>query len=282
MTTLESPVRNVMLETDRGRFAACRAGSGEPVVLVGGYLGSKEDFAPLLPLLAAAGYAAWAVDHHGQHESPGSDDPSAYTLSAMAQDLLAVVGEVGEGEPAHVVAHCAGAAVAHAAAVALPRAVRSFAPLGSLLTGSEKETAFLTWCADAVAAEGAAGLRNLVDHWVRTDPDRADLMRTRLSTTRTGHLVGFARLLCGPRAGVGELAGSGVPLLFVHGVDDEFTGSPEEYQRTARRFGRDAVAVEGAGHCVQLDRPQETAEALIGFWHAVSADRRRVPAAEGR
>ncbi|OXM73520.1 alpha/beta fold hydrolase [Amycolatopsis sp. KNN50.9b] len=282
MTTLESPVRSVVLETDRGRFAAHRAGSGEPVVLVGGYLGSKEDFAPLLPLLAAAGYAAWAVDHHGQHESPGPDDPSAYTLPGMAQDLLAVIGEVGEGEPAHVVAHCAGAAVAHAAVVAAPRVVRSFAPLGSLLSGSDKETAFLTWCADAVATEGAAGLRGLIDHWARAEPDRLDLMTTRLSTTRTGHLIGFPRLLCGPRAGVGELAGSGVPLLFVHGMDDEFTGSHEEYQRLARRFGRDAVGIDGAGHCVQLDRPQETAEALIRFWRAVSADRRPAPAAGGR
>lgn len=282
MTTLESPVRSVMLETDRGRFAAHRAGTGDPVVLVAGYLGSKEDFAPLLPLLAEAGYAAWAVDHHGQHESPGSDDPSAYTLSAMAQDLLAVIGEVGEGEPAHVVAHCAGAAVANAAAVALPRAVRSLAPLGSMLSGSDKETAFLTWCAGAVAADGPAGLRALVEHWAREQPDRLELMTIRLSTTRTGHLIGFPRLLCGPRAGVGELAGSGVPLLFVHGMDDEFTGSHEEYQRLAKRFGRDAVGIEGAGHCVQLDRPHETAAALTAFWREVSAVRRPVRAAGGR
>lgn len=280
MTTVADA--SVLLETDRGRFAALRAGEGEPVVLVPGYLGSKEDFTPVLPVLAEAGFAAWAVDHHGQHESPGSDDPSAYTLSAMAQDLLAVVDQVGEGAPAHVVAHCAGAAVAHAAAVACPRSVRSLTSLGSLLSGSDRETGFLTWCADAVAAEGPAGLATLVEHWAREQPDRLDLMTTRLSTTRAGHLIGFARLLCGPRAGIGELAGSGVPLLFVHGMDDEFTGSHAEYQRLAKRFGRDAVGVPGAGHCVQLDRPQETAAALTGFWRAVPADRRPAPAAGGR
>ncbi|GAB3567339.1 hypothetical protein GCM10027445_15490 [Amycolatopsis endophytica] len=282
MTTASFTAGTVMLETDRGRFAAHRAGTGEPVVLVAGYLGSKEDFAPLLPLLADAGYAAWAVDHHGQHESPGSDDPSAYTLSAMAHDLLAVIGEIGEGEPAHVVAHCAGAAVAHTAAVIDPRAVHSLAPLGSLLSGSDKETAFLTWCAEAVSAGGAAGLGNLIEHWAREQPERLDLMTTRLSTTRTGHLIGFPRMLCGPRTGLGELAGSGVPLLFVHGMDDAFTGSHEQYQRLARRFGRDAAGIAGAGHCVQLDRPHETAEALVSFWREVSATRRPAPAAEAR
>ena len=40
-------------------------------LLVAGYPGSKEDFAPLLAPLAEAGYRVVALDQRGQFESPG-------------------------------------------------------------------------------------------------------------------------------------------------------------------------------------------------------------------
>ena len=45
------------------------------VLMVAGYTGSKEDFAPLLAPLAEAGYRVVALDQRGQYESPGPDDP---------------------------------------------------------------------------------------------------------------------------------------------------------------------------------------------------------------
>src|SRR4051795_3798442 len=63
---------------------------GGTVLLVAGYTGSKEDFAPLLRPLCIAGYRAVALDQRGQYESPGPDDPAAYTVAELATDLLAV------------------------------------------------------------------------------------------------------------------------------------------------------------------------------------------------
>src|SRR5437763_10851727 len=60
------------------------------VLLVAGYTGSKEDFAPLLAPLATAGVRAVAVDQRGQYESPGPDDPAAYCVDELAADVLAV------------------------------------------------------------------------------------------------------------------------------------------------------------------------------------------------
>src|SRR3954470_20839418 len=50
------------------------------VLMVAGYTGSKEDFAPLLAPLADAGYRVVAIDQRGQYESPGPDDPAAYSV----------------------------------------------------------------------------------------------------------------------------------------------------------------------------------------------------------
>ena len=53
-----------------------------------GYTGSKEDFAPLLAPLAAAGFAATAIDLPGQYESPGPADPAGYTPDAARRAVL--------------------------------------------------------------------------------------------------------------------------------------------------------------------------------------------------
>ena len=49
------------------------------MLLLPGYTGSKEDFAPILDPLAAAGLTAITVDLPGQHESEGPDEEDAYT-----------------------------------------------------------------------------------------------------------------------------------------------------------------------------------------------------------
>src|SRR4051812_39832518 len=52
-------------------------------LMVAGYTGSKEDFAPVLRPLSEAGYRIVAIDQRGQHESPGPDDPSRYSVDEL-------------------------------------------------------------------------------------------------------------------------------------------------------------------------------------------------------
>ena len=86
MTTTEPIVRRRSLA---GTIAALEAlppdgPVGPPVVLVPGYTGTKEDFAAVLPPLAAAGRHLVAIDQRGQFESAGPDSPDAYTVDALA------------------------------------------------------------------------------------------------------------------------------------------------------------------------------------------------------
>jgi pimeloyl-ACP methyl ester carboxylesterase len=124
----------VSLATARGTFAALAT---EPedvprahVVLVPGWTGSKEDFAPLLPLLRAAGYSATAYDQRGQMETTGLPEDD-YTLAGYAEDAVAVAESAGAGA-VHLLGHSFGGLVAQTAAAAHPEAWRS---LSLLCTG---------------------------------------------------------------------------------------------------------------------------------------------------
>ena len=98
-----------------------------------GYTGSKEDFAPLLAPLADAGYRVVALDQRGQFESPGPDDPAAYSVPELGLDVVAVARVLREesGEPLHLLGHSFGGLVTRAAVLAEPALFTSFTLLGS-------------------------------------------------------------------------------------------------------------------------------------------------------
>ena len=100
MTSQLTDIATSWIDTSTGAVAALRAGpaDGDPVLLLPGYTGSKEDFAPLLAPLAQAGFAVTAIDLPGQYESSGPADPAAPTETyAQAGDgvLNVVPGESG-------------------------------------------------------------------------------------------------------------------------------------------------------------------------------------------
>src|SRR4051812_40702946 len=88
------------------------------VLLIPGWTGSKEDFTPLLPLLADAGFDATAYDQRGQYESDPGD---SYTIDAFARDALRMVEVVGPYS--HVIGHSFGGLVAQRAAVLDPELI---------------------------------------------------------------------------------------------------------------------------------------------------------------
>src|SRR3954454_85086 len=113
-------------------------------LMVAGYTGSKEDFAPLLAPLADAGYRVVAIDQRGQFESPGPDDPAAYSVEELGADVLEVGRLLREecGDPLHLLGHSFGGLVTRAAVLAEPGMFASVTLLGSgpsRLTGRRAE-----------------------------------------------------------------------------------------------------------------------------------------------
>jgi pimeloyl-ACP methyl ester carboxylesterase len=260
-----------------GPLAALDTGGGAEgtALLVAGFTGSKEDFAPLLAPLAQAGVRAVAVDQRGQFESPGPDDPARYGVAELAGDLLAVAGRLREETPGplHLVGHSFGGLVARAAVLADPGAVTTLTLLGSgpgRLTGRRAE--LLDHLGPLLESGGVRAVHEAMEALAMTDPraqavpaaTRAFLGRRFLRNTAAG-LRGMADAMLGEPDRVAELAATGVPVLVAHGeADDAWT--PAAQADMARRLGARHEVVPGAIHSPAVENPPRTLEVLLDFW----------------
>lgn len=68
---------------------------GRPFLLVHGFGGAKEDFAPYLDLLAALGWHAVSPDLRGHGASDKPDDEGAYSLKTFTADLITLADALG-------------------------------------------------------------------------------------------------------------------------------------------------------------------------------------------
>ena len=109
------------------------AGPGAPltVVLVHGWAGSVYSFAETIPALVAAGHRVLAIDLPGHGLSDKPLDRTVYTVSAMADAVLAVLAECGVVRYA-IVAH----SMAGAIALDLAGRVAGVAPAGAVFVGA--------------------------------------------------------------------------------------------------------------------------------------------------
>jgi pimeloyl-ACP methyl ester carboxylesterase len=248
------------------------------VLLVAGFTGSKEDFAPLLAPLAAAGVRAVAIDQRGQYESPGPDDPSAYSVPELAADVLAV-GTALRAEtdgPLHLVGHSFGGLVARAAVLADPSAFTSLTLLGSgpsRLTGRRAE--LLDHLAPLLEAGGVALVHEAMEQLAMTDPKaravpaptRAFLSQRFLRNSAAG-LRGMADAMLSEPDRVAELAASGVPVLVAHGEADDAWPPSVQAEMATRLKARHEV-VEGSIHSPAVENPPRTLASLLDFWSSL-------------
>jgi len=267
-------------DVPRGRIAtlSARPGGGTaraPVLLVPGYTGSKEDFRLLLSPLAEAGHPAVAIDQRGQFQSPGPDEPEAYAVEALADDLLAVVERVcdqtGSGA-VHLVGHSFGGLVARAAVLRRPAAFASLVLMGSgpaALTGPRVAVLPLMrplleqgmpTLVEAMDALNAADARYLA-----LDASVQGFLRDRMLASSAAGLIGMADGLIREPDRTEELRGTGVPVLVLHGQDDD-AWAPSLQGEMAARLGADHVVIPGAAHSPAVEQPQPTLEALVEFF----------------
>jgi pimeloyl-ACP methyl ester carboxylesterase len=265
-----------------GPLAALDTGDGAAgtALLVAGFTGSKEDFAPLLAPLARAGVRAVALDQRGQFESPGPDDPAAYGVAELAGDLLAVAARLREESagPLHLVGHSFGGLVARAAVLADPGAVATLTLLGSgpgRLTGRRAE--LLDHLGPLLESGGVPAVHEAMEALAMTDPraqavpaaTRAFLSRRFLRNSAAG-LRGMADAMLAEPDRVAELAATGVPVLVVHGeADDAWT--PAAQADMARRLGARHEVVPGSIHSPAVENPPRTLEVLLDFWSTAVA-----------
>lgn len=245
-----------------------------PVLLVPGYTGSKEDFLPLLPRLAAAGHWAVAFDQRGQYESGGWPVSAAYSVDALAGDVLAVVDALG-GQPVHLLGHSFGGLVARAAVITAPR---RFASLTLLCSGpaaiSGARARRIEMMEPLLREGGVPALRpHLEVEWraarlAGASAAQVDFLRTRFLRSSAAGLAGMGSALRTEPDRVAELVAAGVALLVAYGVDDD-AWPPAVQAAMAARLGARAVEIAGAAHSPAVEAPAATVAALLAFWAGV-------------
>jgi pimeloyl-ACP methyl ester carboxylesterase len=236
------------------------------VILVPGYTGSKEDFRLVVEPLAAQGFSVVAIDQRGQHESPGPDDPEAYSIEALARELLAVIDAVGG--PVHLVGHSFGGLVARAAVIRNPASVRSLTLLcsGPAALHSPRTEA-VTLLRPLLETEGHTAVADLLD--AMADPaEPADLrafLRRRFLATNPIGLLAMADALASEPDRVGELASTGVRVLVAYGESDD-AWAPAVQAEMAERLGSAHAIIPGAAHSPAIENPDDTVAVLAAFF----------------
>jgi pimeloyl-ACP methyl ester carboxylesterase len=107
MTTTDSPMGAADFDATSGlvprriqltdvTLSVLEAGvGGEPLMLVHGFTGAKEDFAAEVVRLADLGFHVVAPDHRGHGDSDHPDTEDAYSFETFAADLIELAGALG-------------------------------------------------------------------------------------------------------------------------------------------------------------------------------------------
>lgn len=257
-----------------------RPGRSAPVaVLVPGYTGSKEDFAPLVDPIVAAGIEVVAIDLPGQQHSPGSGDESAYSPAALGAVVADLVDELAAaGRPVLLLGHSFGGLVCR-------RAVLAGAPVtGLTLMGSGpaalppgQRRTLLDLGEPVLRGHGVAGAADLLETMRAGDPAWLALpeplrvfLNARFRATDQAGLLGMGSGLRTEPDLVAELADTlrreGCRSLVVCGETDD--AWPVATQRDmAARLGADFVTVAGAAHSPNVENPAGLLAALLPTWH---------------
>ena len=274
--SLDPEVRRATVPTGSGELAALvgepPAGTliAEPVLLVPGYTGSKEDFLPVLGPLARAGHRAVAIDLRGQYQSAGPDDPAAYAIDALAKDVASVLADLGAG--AHLVGHSFGGLVTRAAVIAGAR------PVTHVLNGSGpgalggRRADVIPLLVQVAEESGMEALAAAAAELDKSNPRMAGVpgevvafLRERwLNASPTGLKVMGQELMSAPDR-VDELKAAGVRTLVIYGEADD-AWEPDVQEDMADRLGAEHVVIAGSVHSPACEQPEAFVRALLAFW----------------
>lgn len=256
-----------------------------------GFPDTAHTYRHLLPELAAAGYRAVAPFSRGYAPTDVPAD-GRYQTGALARDAVALHEALGGDGRAVLIGHDWGAQATYGAASTAPdrwrRVVAMAVPVGPALAGSFftydqiKRSFYMYFFQNPLAdvLVGADDLAFVARLWADWSPgyDAAeDLAHVREALGTPENLaaaLGYYRALFDPGRQAPELAAEQQavgtvppqPTLYLHGAQDGCMGADvSEAVRAALSPGSDVAVVEGTGHFLHLERPDEVNARILGF-----------------
>ncbi|WP_033440131.1 alpha/beta fold hydrolase [Saccharothrix sp. NRRL B-16314] len=268
-----------------GPIAALRAPAaghdlGATALLVPGYTGSKEDFAPLLDPIADAGLEVVAVDLPGQYESVGPVAEPDYRPAALGTVIADLVAKLTtEGRRVLLLGHSFGGLVARGAVLAgAPVSGLTLLASGpSELPPGERRTA-LDYGENVLREQGVEASQQVHEarqalnpRWQLIPQELKDFYRERFVRSSPVGLLGMGEALRSEPDLVAKLARvartSCIPCLVVCGEFDD-AWSAASQRDMAERLDADFAVLPGVMHSPNTEAPDALLATLLPTWRA--------------
>jgi pimeloyl-ACP methyl ester carboxylesterase len=256
-----------------------------------GFPDTAHTWRHLLPRLADAGFHAVAPFLRGYAPSSVPTD-GAFDTGTLAVDACELHGALGGDEDAVIIGHDWGAFATYGAAAAEPDRWRrvvaaAVAPQASMAAGfftfDQLRRSWYVFFFQTPLAEYAVGLDDhaFIDRlWADWSPgfdgswDAARVKESLATPESLAAAIGYYRAMfaappADPRAAAAQAAGGTMapqPTLYLHGADDgcmglDTIGPVKDFLAP----GSEMVVIEGAGHFLHVERPDEVNDHIMRF-----------------
>jgi 3-oxoadipate enol-lactonase len=276
-----SEIESAHVEHDGIKIAYWDVGEGIPILLIIGLGTPAESWNVLPSILAAQGYRAVVVDNRDCGRSSPCEGID-YDIVDMAEDAIAVLDHL-EITSAHVVGISMGGMIAQELVVnhpervdklvlmatmpGRPAAVSANAEvLGSLFsrqTGDQVTDLAFTLgrlMGPGFAERNQELVRTLAETRLEVGSDAAAFSRQWQAILRFGAWDRLHEVKA--------------PTLVIHGKEDPLVPFPNGELIASRIPGAELLALDGVGHFVPLEAPQETFQAVLRFLPAKTPEAR--------
>jgi len=249
-------------------------GEGPPILFSCGYATTRENFRPQVAPLVAAGFRVLLWDYRGHGESDAPDDPAAYAMDKVLDDVADVLDALAPGARAVLAGFSFGGLASLHFALREPARVRALALLDTG-PGFKNPEAQARWLAQTEKTAAILHERGFDGFLASRGADTAVGRRRELPAAQAAAaaiarqsvagVAWFGRRISGLAPGcIDELPAIQVPALVVVGEEDEAFRRAADVM-AARLPKATQVVIPGAGHVVTIEEPEAVNRALLEF-----------------
>lgn len=251
-------------------------GSGEPLVLVHGYTGDITDWRHQLPEFSRT-HRVLVMDLRGHGRSEAPKDRSSYTIEQMANDVEALVGQLGV-ERYHLLGHSMGGGIVQEIALHSPQKLLSLTLHDtSIRFGMMADPAMEEWRKQRFALAEAGKMAELAQMPPPAPPpphmpaERLEEAKVRLSKMSPDAFIGAWLGLVEWQGADGRAANISTPTLVIYGDVDAPMLIKGSVMLAEQIPNAKVEIIPECGHSPQWERPELFNQALRGHLEANAA-----------
>ena len=249
------------------QLAFQRFGAGSPLIVLHGLLGSSDNWRTLSRAVFGAHFEVFTVDQRNHGRSPHSD---VFDYRAMVEDLAVFMDTRGLAA-ARLLGHSMGGKTAMHFALTYPERVEALVVVDIAPKAYSPRHAPLL---EALRALDLAGSRAEIDAALRpqipSDGIRNFLLKNLQRDGQGGYgwkmnldaIYRHYDRLNGVTEADGTFEG---PTLFIRGGASDYVADEDREVIVSFFPEAEIVTIDGAGHWVHAEKPQEFAEVVLGF-----------------